>query len=45
MLYGIGMRKAMSLQEVGALLGLTVQRISQIRAEALAKLTKHWQNK
>lgn len=38
MLYGIGARKAMCIQEVSMLLGLTVQRIGQLRDEALEKL-------
>lgn len=44
LLYGIGVQKSMSLQEVSSLLGLTMQRIGQLRDEALAKLPNHLQN-
>lgn len=38
LLYGIGVRKPMSLQAVGLLLGVSNARVCQIRDEALAKL-------
>lgn len=38
LLYGVGVRDAMSLQEVAMLLGVTKERVGQIRDEALRKL-------
>lgn len=40
LLYGIGVRKPMSLQAVGLLLGVSNARVCQIRDEALVKLPK-----
>ena len=38
LLYGVGVRDAMSLQEVAMLLGVTKERVGQIRDQALRKL-------
>ena len=38
LLYGVGMRDAMSLQEVAMLLGVTKERVGQIRNKALMRL-------
>ena len=39
LLYGVGVRDAMSLQEVAMLLGVTKERVGQIRDSALSKLS------
>ena len=40
LLYGVGVRDAMSLQEVAMLLGVTKERVGQIRDEALMRLMR-----
>lgn len=41
LLYGVGVRDAMSLQEVAMLLGVTKERVGQIRDSALSKLSPY----
>jgi DNA-directed RNA polymerase sigma subunit (sigma70/sigma32) len=38
MLYGIGLKRALSLQEVAKLLDITPERVGQIRDQALRRL-------